>query len=253
MPKMRVIAHRGLYWKDYTEDGQVKTGRLYREQSLPSLLVAALRGLDVEFDVHSLMSGQALVHHDKVVVGPSGTVIDIAETKLPILCATGLVGTGPEQIPLLTDILSSLAWRSHLHIELKGVRSSIATADALRAVGATTENLTNVTVSSFALSELERFHAQFPTVELAWLRSSEHVVQPDKLQGVIFNHGISAVHIPLQDFTEELAKWYVETCRVMVRVWTVNDPVVAVNLAHTGLVDGIFTDFANEIRAALQN
>ena len=101
-------AHRGLH----SEDKSVP------ENSLEAFRLAAEAGYGIELDVQLSRDGQVVVFHDDTldrVCGVSGRVDDYSFTELQKL---SLCGT-EQRIPLLVDVLATIAGRSPLIVELK--------------------------------------------------------------------------------------------------------------------------------------
>lgn len=101
-------AHRGLYEKDQS----------IPENSLPAFERACAAGYGSELDVQLSKDGQVVVFHDddlKRVCGVDRPVVDLTFAELEEL---SLCGT-KEKIPLFTDVLSVVAGRTPLIVELK--------------------------------------------------------------------------------------------------------------------------------------
>ena len=101
-------AHRGLH----SEDKSVP------ENSLEAFRLAAEAGYGIELDVQLSRDGQVVVFHDDTlerVCGVSGRVDDysFAELQKFSLCGT------EQRIPLFIDVLTTIAGRSPLIVELK--------------------------------------------------------------------------------------------------------------------------------------
>ncbi|KHK04418.1 glycerophosphodiester phosphodiesterase family protein [Desulfovibrio sp. TomC] len=101
------FAHRGLHGPD--------TGP---ENSLPAFAAACDAGYGIECDVRLLADGGVVVFHDRGLnrlTGQAGPLDQLTCADLPRLC---LLGSG-EHPPLLAEVLSLVAGRVPLYIELK--------------------------------------------------------------------------------------------------------------------------------------
>ena len=101
------FAHRGLHGPD--------TGP---ENSLPAFVAACRAGYCIECDVRLLADGGVVVFHDRGLhrlTGQAGFIDQLTRADLPRLW---LLGSG-EHPPLLTEVLSLVAGRVPLYVELK--------------------------------------------------------------------------------------------------------------------------------------
>lgn len=101
------FAHRGLFGPD--------TGP---ENTLPAFAAAIAAGYGIECDVRLLADGQVVVFHDRDLsrlTGQSGRIDQCVSADLSRL---NVGGTG-EHPPLLSDVLSLVAGRVPLYVEIK--------------------------------------------------------------------------------------------------------------------------------------
>ncbi|MHC1789047.1 glycerophosphodiester phosphodiesterase family protein [Solidesulfovibrio sp.] len=101
------FAHRGLHGPD--------TGP---ENSLPAFAAAVAAGYGIECDVRLLADGQVVVFHDRELsrlTGQSGRIAQLTSADLPRLSICGTC----EHPPLLSEVLSLVAGRVPLYVEIK--------------------------------------------------------------------------------------------------------------------------------------
>ena len=113
-------AHRGLW--------DLKRG--IPENSLPAFQAAADAGYAIELDVHLTSDGRMIVFHDDTTGRICGENYNIERTDWPTLSALYLSGT-TERIPLLSDVLTEVAGRVPLLIELKLPHSDLSLCPAV--------------------------------------------------------------------------------------------------------------------------
>lgn len=106
-PFCRPYAHRGLY------GGEIP------ENSLPAFRRAAERGIAIELDVQLSADGEVFVFHDYNLKRMCGKDVLLANTPADVLRNTRLSGT-EYTIPTFAEVLSAVAGRVPLLIELKG-------------------------------------------------------------------------------------------------------------------------------------
>lgn len=101
------FAHRGLHGPD--------TGP---ENTLPAFAAAVSAGYGIECDVRLLADGEVVVFHDRELTrltGRAGRIAHLTSADLPRL---SVCGTG-EHPPLFSDVLSLVAGRAPLYVEIK--------------------------------------------------------------------------------------------------------------------------------------
>jgi glycerophosphoryl diester phosphodiesterase len=111
---MQFIAHRGAH-------------DVYPENTMAAFQRAIDLGFDaVELDVHATADGVCVVHHDEMAVSPTmacsirGTFYNTLRSAVP-------------DIPRLDDVLSLLADRAHVYVEIKGHNIEEAVAKTISA------------------------------------------------------------------------------------------------------------------------
>lgn len=104
----RNIAHRGLYSKDQE----------IPENSLAAFGKAADAGYGIELDVALSLDGEVVVFHDDSLERICGVKAGIGEKTLDELRQLALCGS-EERIPLLREVLSLIAGRVPIVVELK--------------------------------------------------------------------------------------------------------------------------------------
>lgn len=108
MPFLRPYAHRGLYDKESVP-----------ENSLPAFRRAAEAGIAIELDVQLSADGEVFVFHDYNLKRMCGKDMLLSDTPADVLKNTHLAGT-EHTIPTFAEVLSAVAGRVPLLIELKG-------------------------------------------------------------------------------------------------------------------------------------
>ncbi len=102
------VAHRGLH--------DLALG--VPENSLRAFRAAAAAGYPMEMDVRLLRSGEVVVFHDADWLRMTGQAGVVEETDIGALTQLRLAQTG-DCVPLLRDVLETIAGRTPLLIELK--------------------------------------------------------------------------------------------------------------------------------------
>lgn len=100
-------AHRGLH------------GDGIPENSMAAFRRACEAGYGIELDVHLSLDGEVVVFHDETLVRMTGDDRRLAELTLAELKSLSLAGTD-QTIPTLAEVLSLVAGRVPILIELKG-------------------------------------------------------------------------------------------------------------------------------------
>lgn len=216
---IEAISHRGS-----------RTGHV--ENTIGAVLAAVNEGADgVEIDVHATRDGVVIVHHDFF---PRGSTGDRRFASRPIADLTFAelqtfdLGGG-ERIPSLRDLLTALAGRARLYIEIKGrgceeLLASVLSADP------------NVAVHSFDHRSISRMAALTPSISRGVLQGSYMV---DNCIGLR-----SASASDLWQHFELIDAGLVgeiHTCGGRVIAWTANDERDWARLTEVG-VDAICTD-----------
>jgi glycerophosphoryl diester phosphodiesterase len=113
------FAHRGLW-----------TLGEAAENSLAAIERACQAGYGVEFDVRLTRDGEAVVFHDETLERMAGLELAVADLTLGELDGVALQG-GPDRIPTLHQVLSQVAGRQMMLIELKAGPDPMALADRI--------------------------------------------------------------------------------------------------------------------------
>ncbi|HXV26846.1 MAG TPA: glycerophosphodiester phosphodiesterase family protein [Candidatus Paceibacterota bacterium] len=264
MNKTEIFAHRGQ--GHGSTNGLDPTGGAYvgyAENSIPALLTAALQGFHLEWDV--LASGDrpdpaAIVAHgdanDEGILDNEDLALVAGDTPLRDLQRFGLVAHSPGQThlpPLLDWVLDALVGKDvRLNIELKGAGSAFAVTRCLQRRGTAGAGWDpRIIFSSFKPNELEAARKAFPEADLALLLwSGAPLVTGARMEQFIARNRVTALHVDIPLAHEGMLEW-AATLGCAVRVYTVNDPIMAIGLVHRG-VTGLFTDFPQVIASALQ-
>ncbi len=116
-PFCRPYAHRGLW------------GERAPENSLTAFRLAAEAGFAIELDVHLTKDGEVVVFHDNTLARMCGVYGVVEEKTYAELQQYRLDGTD-ERIPLLREVLETVAGRVPFLIELKGENTNTALCPA---------------------------------------------------------------------------------------------------------------------------
>lgn len=122
-PFCRAYAHRGLGWGEGS----------FPENSLPGFRAAAEAGFGIELDLQLSADGEVFVFHDYTLKRMCGVPGKLAEMTAAELGTLRLAGTG-EKIPTFAEVLSAVAGRVPLLIELKGESGDTALCPAMMAL-----------------------------------------------------------------------------------------------------------------------
>jgi glycerophosphoryl diester phosphodiesterase len=117
--KGAVYAHRGVH------------GAGVEENSSRAFALAIERGLGIECDVRLSRDGRAIVFHDSTLERLTGQAGRLDQLGVAEITAVRLT-TGSEPIPTLRDLLTQVAGRVPLLIELKSDRDKPAGAPSIR-------------------------------------------------------------------------------------------------------------------------
>jgi glycerophosphoryl diester phosphodiesterase len=232
-PRPLVIAHRGA-------SGQLA------ENTLPAYELAVEQGADmIEIDLRRTQDGALVVAHDEELSGLGGKG-EIAAATLAEVRA--LDAGGGERVPTLDEVLDRLGERIPFNLELKrGSRAMYeglerAALDAVRERGLLERTL----FSSFFDPVLERLRALAPEARLARLFSPRDPERPleraraVKAEAINPWRGLARPELIEAAHAEGLA----------VYVFTVDEEEEMRSLLDLG-VDGIFTNFPDQLRALL--
>ena len=201
------------------------------ENTLRGFELAISTGVDaLELDVQWVDGGLIVIHDDELDRTTSGTGrVDAAALSY----LRGLDAGGGERIPLLEEVLDSVAGRVPINIELKGPGSAGPTVDLLRARA---EPSAGILLSAFDHRELEAARAaapEYPRAALFGRLDRDLVGAAAALAAVAVNvHRRSAKSALVQA---------ARGAGMATLVYTVNDPKQALVLRRIG-VAGIFTN-----------
>lgn len=219
-----VIAHRGASHER-------------PENTLAAFTRAAdLEADAVELDVHLMRDGHLVVHHDPVAPGPDGAR-SLDSLTLGELGAFRVRG---ELIPILDDVIRSVAGRLRIYCELKGRGTARPAVALLAPLG------DGAAVHSFDHRMVIEAQEAAPTVPRGVLESSYHRDPTAALR--------DAQARDLWQYDALIDRALVDAVHHAggrVIAWTVNDGRRAVALGAMG-VDGICTDDVAGIRSALR-
>ena len=220
----RPIAHRGLH------------GSGAPENSLAAFDRAVAGGYPVELDVRLLADGNVAVFHDKDAGRLTGVEGPIEAFTAETLKHLRLL-SGPDQIPLLPDVLDLIAGRVGILIELKNESTfagplETAVLQALEGYGG------DYAVQSFNHTTVAFFADRSPDILRGQLASaSTEALMPDDLRSLLrrnfTSHADFAAYnldsIPsktterLRDMNVPVIAWTIKTPDEQVRAQTVAD------------------------------
>lgn len=206
------------------------------ENTLRSFRKALETGAEwVELDVHSVEGVPVVFHDNRLNRRTDGSGL-ISRQSLEYVRSLD-AGLG-ERIPLLDEVLSLLAGKAGVNIELKGSRTAEPVAALLAdrlSGGVWTPH--HLLVSSFDPAELSRFGRIMPQLRLGALFRKA----PPDADAVPRGQGLFSLHLHKRVISAEIVdRAHGRGLRVF--VYTVNDPAEGARLKTMG-VDGVFTDF----------
>lgn len=239
-----IIAHRGASFDA-------------PENTVAALRLGYAQGADAgELDIHLTQDGRIVVIHDADTARVSGHKQPVAVQTLAELRTRNAgqwgqwQGSGfAEKIPELAEILALVPAGKRLFIETKvGVEILPELGRVIRASGLAPAQLPLIT---FDLTTARAVKQQLPAHEVCWIvdhpktgTAIEELIQKAKdagLDGLDLNH-----RFPID--AEFVRK--VHAAGLKLYTWTVDDPVVARNLAAVG-VNGITTNRPGWLREQL--
>ncbi|MBK7975237.1 MAG: glycerophosphodiester phosphodiesterase [Deltaproteobacteria bacterium] len=235
----RWIAHRGA-----SADCPENTMAAFEE--------ALRQGADaIELDVRLARDGEVVVIHDGTLIrttGAAGHVWERSAAELAALDAGGWFEPRfrSEAVPPLRDVLTRVAPRVPINIELKG-RPGVGLERAVVDVVRETGSAGSVLISSFKLDALVALRECDDDLPIGLLYEDpiETLAADARRVRASFVHpGASLVDGALLDEARALG--------LGVLVWTVDDPEVARGLIEAG-VDGIITNRPGALRARLDS
>lgn len=214
---MKVIAHRGS-----------------PENTVRGIREALAQGADaVEFDVRLHPSGELLLMHDATLDRTTDGTGAFRGASLE--CIRRLDAGLGERVPTLDEALDAVGdAEAFLEIKTDGPIRSFGAAEAVAKV-LSRRSSERVTVSSFDMPELARFHAASPLHLVSALMDGVPLDMSAPLAVGASSIGVSA------DYVDPDVVTLANECGLATFVWTVNSTSRAAELR--GVVDGIFTDF----------
>jgi glycerophosphoryl diester phosphodiesterase len=190
----------------------------------------------IELDVQNVR-GKMVVFHDHGLnrtTDGKGRLADQDPGALRFLDA----GLG-ERIPLLREVLETLAGKACLNIELKGKNTAVGVSEHIeRAVRSGPWEKGHFIVSSFHRRELAAFKGLQPSVRIGFLYDGQPLFLPRRFLRRLVPY---SVHVRKDRVSANLVAWCLSR-KMRVFAYTVNDPIEARRLIPLG-VEGIFTDF----------
>ena len=230
MSRPELIGHRGA-------------PRERPENTISSFLRALDHGVDaIELDVHATADDIVVVHHDPV---PRATPSDPALAGRPIarLTAAELAGFtvgSEERIPTLEAVLSAVADRATVYVEIKGRRIEQAVVECVRRSGSA------CAIHCFDHRVVRRVTQIAPDIPAGVLVAA-YLLDPGR---TLRETGARDYWLEWTFIDEELVR-RVHDAGGRVIAWTVNGGAEASAFTSMG-VDGICTDTVPEIRPAVE-
>lgn len=221
------------------------------ENTLAAFEEAVRQGADaIELDVRLARDGEVVVIHDGTLVrttGADGHVWEKSAAELAALDAGGWFEPRfrSEGVPSLRDVLTRIAPRVPINVELKG-RPGVGLERAVVDVVRETGTADRVLVSSFkrdALVALRALDAELPIGLLYEDPIADLAGDARHVRASFVHPGASLVTPALLAEARALG--------LGVLVWTVDDPAVARGLIEAG-VNGLITNRPAALRAACE-
>ncbi len=218
------------------------------ENTLAAFEEAVRQGADaIELDVRLSRDGEVVVIHDATLARTAGAPGHVWERRADELARLDAGGWFDprfrgEPVPRLRDVLTRIAPRVPINIELKG-KAGAGLAGAVVGVIRATGTRERVLVSAFRFAHLEEVHALDPALPIGLLYEEA----PAGLEGDARRVGASFVH-PRFDLATPALIARARTLGLRVLVWTVDDAAVATELIQRG-VSGIISNRVADLRA----
>ncbi|HEM3726246.1 TPA: hypothetical protein U1D16_001659 [Streptococcus suis] len=124
-PRRKVVDFQPFLNWDYAHRGFHDNAGPAPENSLLAIQLAVEKGYGIEFDIRLSKDGQLVVFHDETLKRTSGIDRNIEELTYEELLAYSLFNS-QERIPLLSQVLSEVAGRVPLIVELKSEGMDVA-------------------------------------------------------------------------------------------------------------------------------
>ncbi len=202
----------------------------------------------VELDVRTCAGGEVVVFHDATLERMTGSSDRRRVAQVPLADLRRVDLGGGAAVPALVDVLEWAGGREvGVNVELKNdVPSRLglvrATLTALRARRA------DVLLSSFDPLLLAMAATLAPSVPRALLTQSQEPVWTASLRQLARPPWVSALHLQAEQAYVGVSRYRARGLRV--GVWTVNDPVRALELFRQGVAT-VITDAPDRLLAAL--
>ena len=206
------------------------------ENSIPAFLRAIELGADaIELDVHGTLDGVLVVHHDAEV-----NAEHMGLRKISAITSSELTNfrlAHGIEIPTLRDVLSAIADKAFVYVEVKAPNIEPLVTRVIR------ESASRCAVHSFDHRIVKIVKTIFPAIRTGVLEVSRHVDPAVSLQMT----GAQDLWQDVAFIDEELvARAHAVNCRVI--AWTANDADQWETLRRIG-VDAICTDRIAELGA----
>jgi len=224
-----VIGHRGAMGHE-------------TENTVASVEKALELGVDmIEIDVFQIQSGEIVVFHDERLERLSNAGGNIEEYTIFEL--NQVILDGNHKIPMLQDILKTIAHKVPLNIELKGT----GTTDRVNFIINYYVNergwkMEDFVISSFHWDELREMRKINSEISIAVLTEADPldaITVAKELHAVAINPNYKKLT------SENVQKIQQEGYKVF--TWTVNEPEDILKVKSFG-VDGIFTNYPERLR-----
>jgi glycerophosphoryl diester phosphodiesterase len=216
----RPIAHRGLH----------DLNKARWENTLSAFDAAARKGYAIECDVHLTSDGVPVVFHDgglRRLTGTDGFVWQRTAAEMRVLT----VGGTADHVPTLAEMLSLVAGRVPVVIELKGVagKHKGLVAQAARALSGYRGK---AAIMSFDHWLIREFANQAPGIPAGL--TAEGTQEADlEMHFSMLAHGISFVSYGVKDLPNRFVRFVREKLHMPVITWTVTDQAaVDATFAH---------------------
>ncbi len=199
----------------------------------------------VEMDLQLTVDGKVVVFHDKYVDRMTGGSGPLAEKSLPEI--NKLTIKGGEKIPTLRRVLSELAGRIKINLELCSAGLVEPVNKVLRsALTAGNWSEDDFLISSFLHPQLAKFAGVRSELKLGVNFSGVPAGGVDYLQ--LLDFAPHSFHLSRRFFDEQFAAELQEV-GVKVFVWTGNRPEEIARFKNLP-VDGLFSDFPERLQSA---
>jgi glycerophosphoryl diester phosphodiesterase len=239
---MEIIAHRGA-------SGHAP------ENTLVAFLLAWQQGADgIELDVHLSHNQRVMVHHDRDTRRTTGREWLIAATHSSVLRELdGGMWRGAqfagESMRFLEEVLAIVPPDKTVLVEIKCGHEIVPALQAALGHVDSGLRLSLISMELDTLAACQEALPQFPRHWVIRYREDVHPWDPGVLIRCAQSHGFAGLDLNYRGITADLAA-AIRGADLKLYAWTVNDPDEARRLRDLG-VDGLITDYPDEIRQAL--